>query len=95
MIVSRGKVLLAFLVIYLVLGFLTVFGFSEKEEWTIKERKVLREAVCIAGCFKNKSKLSRGWRGLSDLSKVDVLILSDYFEELSTSYVSFRSVKSG
>ena len=77
MIVSRGKMLLAFLGIYLVLGFLTGFGSSERKEWTIEEQQLLREAACIAGCFDNKSKLSRRWSGLSDMSKVDIFILLD------------------
>ena len=95
MIVSRGKMLLAFLGIYLVLGFLTGFGSSERKEWTIEEQQLLREAACIAGCFDNKRKLSRHWRGLSYMSKVDILILLDYFGELSATCVSSRSFKSG
>ena len=93
MIVSRGKMLLAFLGIYLVLGFLTGFGSSESKEWTTEEQQILREAVCIAGCLNNKSKVLRRWSGLSDMSKVDIFILLDYFGELSATCVSFRSFK--
>ena len=95
MIVSRCKVILGFLGMYLIFGFLTGFGFSEKKEWTFEEQQILRETVCIAGCINNKGKVFRRWSGLNEISKVNDLILLDYFDELSASCVSFRSVKSG
>ena len=39
MLASRGNVILAFLRIYLILGFLTIFVFSKIDESTIEERQ--------------------------------------------------------
>ena len=57
MFASRGNVLLAFLGVYLILGFLTIFVFSEKEQWTIEKLEAFRRAGCIAGCRENVSAL--------------------------------------
>ena len=71
MVASRGNVILAILGIYLILGFLTTFVFSEKEEWTIEKRKAFQKAGCLAD-FRNDVSIfvliliyrSNRWRNL-------------------------------
>ena len=48
----RGiNVILVFLGIYLILGFLTIIVFSEEEEkWTIDKQRAFQKAVCMANC---------------------------------------------
>ena len=57
MIASRDNVMQAFLQIYLIFGFLTIFVFSEKEEWIIEKRQAFQIAGCIAHCHKDVSVL--------------------------------------
>ena len=57
MIASRSNVLLAFLEIYLIVGFLTIFVFSEEEEWTNANREASQKTGCISDCQGNVSVL--------------------------------------
>ena len=81
MIVLRGNVILPFLGIYLILGFLTVFVFSEEEKW-INKQQAFKYAGCMAQCYNNLStpllrkNFSDEWH-----KQVDVIFLLDYFSE--------------
>ena len=99
MIAWRGNVILVFLKIYLILGFLTIFVFSEDEEWINNNRRVFLEAACTADCegvselylliYILIRKISSRWQNLN------VNFVFAYFGKESASCVSFRCVKSG
>ena len=57
MIALRGNVILVFLEIYLILGFLTIFVFSEEEEWSANKRENFLKASCTADCYEEVSVL--------------------------------------
>ena len=69
MIALRGNVMQAFLEIYLILGCLTVFVFSQKEEWSIQKQEIFQYAECVTYCC-NKNNISIT---LLDSQKVDDL----------------------
>ena len=80
MITLRSNVILAFLGIYLILGFLTVFVFSENEKW-IKKQQAFKYAGCMAQCYYNLSTPSLRKDFSDEWHKVDVFFLLDYFGE--------------
>ena len=57
MIALRGNVILVFLKIYLILGFLTIFVFSEEWLWPINKQQAFLAAACTADCDEEVSVL--------------------------------------
>ena len=57
MIALRYNVMQPFLGIYLILGFSTVFVFSQNEEWSSEKQKFFQYAECVAYCC-NKNNIS-------------------------------------
>ena len=57
MIAGRGNVILVFLEIYLILGFLTISVFSEEEEWSANKQQAFLAAACTADCDNEVSVL--------------------------------------
>ena len=52
---SRRNVILVFVGIYLILSFLTIFVFSEEEEWSTDMLQAFQIAGCIFNCDKDVS----------------------------------------